>query len=212
MSRARDMANLGVQAGSGFDASDLTTGTLGNTVQDNITRLGTVTSGTFNGTFPSGHVIQTVTNELAGAINTKPNSSSNETNPTWTDVLSCNITPSSGTKCICFVNAIIGSQATGNSGYIWTRLLRDSTTLSPSDISSYDWDSSDSPMSTDTTHQYARSAFDTHGANGSTQVTYKFQISNQNASYNVYVGRGHSSEDLAYGSAQATRIIVMEIK
>ena len=50
MSRARDLANLGDQAGSGFDASDLTTGTLGNTVQDNITRLGTVTTGTFNGT------------------------------------------------------------------------------------------------------------------------------------------------------------------
>ena len=58
------MANLGAQAGSGFDASDLTTGTLGNTVQDNITRLGTVTTGTFNGTigtndaFPAGHVVQ----------------------------------------------------------------------------------------------------------------------------------------------------------
>ena len=49
MSRARDLANLGDQAGSGFDASDLTTGTLGNTVQDNITRLGNVTTGTFNG-------------------------------------------------------------------------------------------------------------------------------------------------------------------
>lgn len=47
------MANLGAQAGSGFDASDLTTGTLGNTVQDNITRLGTVTTGTFNGTIGS---------------------------------------------------------------------------------------------------------------------------------------------------------------
>ena len=56
------MANLGAQAGSGFDASDLTTGTLGNTVQDNITRLGTVTTGTMNNTigssatFPSGVV------------------------------------------------------------------------------------------------------------------------------------------------------------
>jgi len=65
MTRARDMANLGVQAGSGFDASDLTTGTLGNTVQDNITRLGTVTTGTFDGTigssatFPAGHVTRT---------------------------------------------------------------------------------------------------------------------------------------------------------
>ena len=62
MSRARDMANLGDQAGSGLDASDLTTGTLGNTVQDNITRLGTVTTGTMNNTigssatFPAGMV------------------------------------------------------------------------------------------------------------------------------------------------------------
>ena len=58
------MANLGAQAGSGLDASDITTGTLGNTVQDNITRLGTVTSGTMNNTigsnatFPRGHIIQ----------------------------------------------------------------------------------------------------------------------------------------------------------
>jgi len=57
MSRARDLANLGDQAGSGFDASDLTTGTLGNTVQDNITRLGTVTSGTLShGTTLQGYV------------------------------------------------------------------------------------------------------------------------------------------------------------
>ena len=64
MTRARDMANLGSQAGSGLDASDITTGTLGNTVQDNITRLGTVTTGTMNNTigssatFPAGHIIQ----------------------------------------------------------------------------------------------------------------------------------------------------------
>ena len=43
MSRARDLANLG-----DINASDLTTGTLGNTVQDNITRVGVVTNGTFN--------------------------------------------------------------------------------------------------------------------------------------------------------------------
>ena len=60
------MANLGSQAGSGLDASDITTGTLGNTVQDNITRLGAVTTGTMNNTigssatFPSGHTLQIV--------------------------------------------------------------------------------------------------------------------------------------------------------
>ena len=41
MSRARDMANLGAQAGSGFDASDLTTGTLSIT-QFRTTLLGWV--------------------------------------------------------------------------------------------------------------------------------------------------------------------------
>jgi len=61
VSRARDMANLGAQAGSGFDASDLTTGTLGNTVQDNITRLGTVTTGTFNGTLGTSSISDQLT-------------------------------------------------------------------------------------------------------------------------------------------------------
>ena len=61
MSRARDLANLG-----DINASDITTGTLGNTVQDNITRLGTVTTGTMNNTigssatFPAGTVLQVV--------------------------------------------------------------------------------------------------------------------------------------------------------
>jgi hypothetical protein len=63
VSRARDMANLGSQAGSGLDASDITTGTLGNTVQDNITRLGVVTNGTsatfpFDGSTDAGRIIQ----------------------------------------------------------------------------------------------------------------------------------------------------------
>ena len=35
---------------TGITASHINSGTLGNTVQDNITRLGTVTTGTFNGT------------------------------------------------------------------------------------------------------------------------------------------------------------------
>ena len=51
---------------SGVDAGHLTTGTLGNTVQDNITRLGVVTTGTMkntihsDATFPAGHIIQSV--------------------------------------------------------------------------------------------------------------------------------------------------------
>tara|TARA_R100000234_G_scaffold112933_1_gene86953 strand:- start:553 stop:1191 length:639 start_codon:yes stop_codon:yes gene_type:complete len=212
------MANLGTQAGSGFDASDLTTGTLGNTVQDNITRLGTVTTGTMKNTihsdttFPAGHVIQTVTNEDTDGTSASGNSSSNATSPVWTDVVSVNITPSSGTKCICFVDAILGSAATSNSGYMWARVLRDSTTLGASDLSSYDWPSMQSPIGTDLVFQYSRSAYDAHGADGSTQITYKFQISNQHSSYAIYAGRNGGTVDTSYGSAQSSRIIVMEVK
>ena len=48
MTRARDMANLGSQAGSGLDASDITTGVLpvGVTGGSGLTALGTVATGT----------------------------------------------------------------------------------------------------------------------------------------------------------------------
>ena len=42
---------------SGVDAGHITTGTLGNTVQDNITRLGVVTTGTMNNTIGSSATI-----------------------------------------------------------------------------------------------------------------------------------------------------------
>tara|TARA_B100000214_G_scaffold373149_1_gene352864 strand:+ start:7185 stop:7940 length:756 start_codon:yes stop_codon:yes gene_type:complete len=88
MSRSRDLADAGSKANfldnvsadinttyapkaspaftgtpTGITASHLTTGTLGNTVQDNITRLGTVTTGTIDNTigsnaiFPTGAVV-----------------------------------------------------------------------------------------------------------------------------------------------------------
>ena len=63
------MANLGSQAGSGLDASDITTGTLGNTVQDNVTRLGTVTVGNLSNTaivHRTGTIIQTVAENYIG--------------------------------------------------------------------------------------------------------------------------------------------------
>ena len=55
---------------SGVDAGHLTTGTLGNTVQDNITRLGTVTTGTFNGTLGAGMVVNVASNSANTSVNT----------------------------------------------------------------------------------------------------------------------------------------------
>tara|TARA_R110000803_G_scaffold46445_1_gene97507 strand:+ start:149 stop:739 length:591 start_codon:yes stop_codon:yes gene_type:complete len=52
MTRARDMANLGSQAGSGLDASDITSGVLpsGVTGGSGLTALGTVASGIWEAT------------------------------------------------------------------------------------------------------------------------------------------------------------------
>ena len=51
MTRARDIANLGTQAGSGLDASDITTGAIGSAV------TGSPALTLTNATFPAGHII-----------------------------------------------------------------------------------------------------------------------------------------------------------
>ena len=165
-----------------------------------------------NCTFPAGHVLQTVTAEDIDGTVAKPNSGSNSTNPTWIDVVTVSITPSSGTKCICFADAILGSQTTEGNTYIWVRIVRDSTVMRLTDVSSYDWVSLGSPETTHNCHQYSRIGYDTHGANGSTAITYKLQISNQNLNFNVYAGRSHADHTSSYGSAQSSRIVVMEVQ
>ena len=165
-----------------------------------------------NCTFPAGHILQTVTAEDIDGTAGKPNSGSNSTNPTWLDVVTVSITPSSGTKCICFADAILGSQTTEGNTYIWVRIVRDSTVMGLTDVSSYDWVSLDSPATTHNAHQYSRIGYDTHGANGSTAITYKLQISNQNLNFYVYAGRSHADHTSSYGSAQSSRIVVMEVK
>ena len=118
MSRARDMANLGAQAGSGFDASDLTTGTLGNTVQDNITRLGTVTTGTMNNTigssatFPTGHVIQTIAKRAT--TNSDSTTSSEVANISGDSTsFEQQITITSGNKVLVTINGILSMLRSG---------------------------------------------------------------------------------------------------
>ena len=63
MTRARDIANLGTQAGSGLDASDITTGTMGAvTLGDSVV-------------FPAGHVVQTVYGSSTAVTSTTSTSS-----------------------------------------------------------------------------------------------------------------------------------------
>ena len=112
MSRARDLANLG----DGITASDvpnlagdkITSGTLSNTVQDNITRLGIVTTGTMKNTihsdttFPAGHIIQI-------KFDTSATQSSGNG---WQTAISNSITMSSDSNkllCIATISVQVGS-------------------------------------------------------------------------------------------------------
>ena len=74
MTRSRDMANLGSQAGSGLDASDITTGVLpvGVTGGSGLTALGTVASGTLGLAVAGNSVGWSVTGAARGGSTAWP--------------------------------------------------------------------------------------------------------------------------------------------
>jgi hypothetical protein len=114
MTRARDMANLGSQAGSGLDASDITSGVLpsGVTGGSGLTALAsnpTVTLGS-NATFPAGHIIQveTITS------NERTTTTSSAWDAKWT--YSQTITPNKASSNI-WLCATFQCYASGGQGY-----------------------------------------------------------------------------------------------
>ena len=157
---------------------------------------------------PAGTIKQIVSGQRtttatcsAGSTNTDPGSN-------WVDVLSVNITPASGTKCMIMIDAIVGTN--GASGYALVRVLRDSTQLNKIDGRTYGWEAL-AAAGTQVSVPYSRIIYDTHGANGSTQVTYKIQLGRQNASYDVFIGRSYSGSDNTYSSSRSTTMTIMEI-
>ena len=128
MTRARDMANLGSQAGSGLDASDITTGVLpfGVTGGSGLTHLAsnpTVTLGS-NATFPAGHVIQVLT-----ATNSTEANTTSESFVAMS--LGLNITPNStSSRFFIICNTSGYNNGGGNHVGYWT-IYRDSTNLGP---------------------------------------------------------------------------------
>ena len=137
MSRARDMANLGSQAGSGLDASDITTGTLGNTVQDNITRLGTVTTGTMkntihsDATFPQAHILKIERSEQSSKV------TSNSTT-TWNSILTDSITISANNKVLIIIGIPCAVNTDGSPGEIKIEQTGTASATVLSDVSVFD--------------------------------------------------------------------------
>ena len=158
---------------------------------------------------PPGTIIQTVSGERTTTATCDAGSTNSDPGSDWVDVLSVNITPSSGTKCVIMIDAVVGTN--GGNGYALVRVLRDSSQLNKIDGRTYGWEALVA-AGTQVTVPYSRIIYDTHGANGSTQVTYKIQLGRQNASHNVFIGRSFTGSDNPYDSSRSTTMTIMEVQ
>tara|TARA_B100000287_G_C20434374_1_gene702908 strand:- start:314 stop:838 length:525 start_codon:yes stop_codon:yes gene_type:complete len=160
----------------------------------------------------SGRIIQV-------ASTTKTDSTSTNSN-SYVDItgMSVTLTPKSGTKCLVSYNIIVGGSSGGWSCGI--KLLRDSTAIGNGDQwnaqnfhcsrGGFLTDQSGYVMGGNMDYKF----LDTHGANGSTAVTYKLQwISPYSQQPTFYLNRsGSASGNYVYSpNYMASTITVMEV-
>ena len=156
-----------------------------------------ITNSGVTGTGVGGKILQVVSGTTTTQV-----SLSNSTTLTDTG-LTATITPASGTKILVIINQpfYVGSYNFAGDSYGRIKVLRDSTSLSEQllghDSVSAGW----FEMWSNFTFTY----LDTHGANGSTAVTYKTQFAGK-SSTEVYVQR--SSE----GYSQRANINLLEVQ
>jgi len=199
---------------TGITGTHITSGTLGNTVQDNITRLGTVTAGNLSNTaivYPTGFVIGSHT-----AINLgyATSSSGSASSPSWVDGVTIAYTPQSGSKILLLIDAWIGTNSMLSYGMHRTTKtpaggsmveLRCGTTTS---YKQWQMSSSGDVWQLE---NVGGSIWDVHGQDGSTEITYKIQCARQGGS-NVHMGRPYDDPTATAGSSAATQISILEIK
>ena len=124
--------------------------------------------------------------------------------------LSVTLTPSSGTKCYVSYTVNVGGQSGYGQGLA---LFRDSTQIYLADASgsifrgsNYDYSANNDKIDT-----MAGQFLDTHGADGSTAVTYKIQIYVAQPGYTSRVNRAQSTGDNRTYGRCASQITVMEV-
>ena len=124
--------------------------------------------------------------------------------------LSVTLTPSSGTKCFISYTVNIGGETGYDAGIA---LLRDSTQIYLGDASGSRQRLS-SYYVIDAGHKtYGASGqfLDTHGADGSTAVTYKLQMYVAEPGRTTRVNRSHNHSDSRTYGISASQITVMEV-
>ena len=123
--------------------------------------------------------------------------------------LSVTLTPASGTKCLVSYNVNLGGEGSYKQGIA---MFRDSTQIYLGDasgskirLSSFNYTANSG------LEDHGGSFLDTHGANGSTAVTYKLQIYVATPGRTSRINRSHSESDDRYYARTASEITVMEV-
>jgi hypothetical protein len=187
----------------------LSVGGLGSGVVNTATLANGAASGS-KLTMPAGSVIQVVQSVKTGIDSYSTGSST--LSDSYFDIsgLSVTLTPSSGSKCFVSYTVNVGGQAGYGQGLA---LFRDSTQIYLADasgniqrLSNFDYTVDNKKVDS-----MAGQFLDTHGANGSTAVTYKLQMYVAEPGWTTRVNRSQSTaNDRDYGRG-ASSITVMEI-
>jgi len=178
-----------------------------------IVNTATLADGAASGsklTMPSGSVIQTV--QSIKTTTQSYSTGSSTLSDSYFDItgLSVSITPSSGTKCFVSYTVNVGGQAGYGQGLA---LFRDSTQIfqGAADGNTIRLSNFDYTVDNKKIDSMAGQYLDTHGANGSTAVTYKLQMYVAEPGWTSRVNRSQSTaSDRDYGRG-ASSITVMEI-
>ena len=187
----------------------LSVGGLGSGVVNTATLADGAASGS-KLTMPAGSVIQVV---QSVKTNTQSFSTGSQTlSDSYFDIsgLSVSLTPASGTKCLVSYAVNVGGQAGYGQGLV---LFRDSTQiyLGNADGSTIRLSNFDYTVDNKKVDSMSGQFLDTHGANGSTAVTYKLQMYVAEPGWTTRVNRSQSTaSDRDYGRG-ASSITVMEI-
>ena len=187
----------------------LSVGGLGSGVVNTATLADGAASGS-KLTMPTGSVIQTVQSVKTDTQSFSTGSST--LSDSFFDItgLSVTLTPASGTKCFVSYSVTVGGEA-GYGGGI--ALFRDSTQVfrGPASGSRVRLSNFVQQHEQNQLDVLSNQFLDTHGANGSTAVTYKLQMYVATPGRTTRVNRGQTwSDSRAFGSI-VSHITVMEI-
>jgi len=125
------------------------------------------------------------------------------------------ITPQSGSKVLVSINLQFGSEDNSYAGF---KLLRDSTmigagTEGTGNMSNITFGTVQGQSGNNNfrVRSASYSILDTHGANGSTNVTYKLQFASLYATRHIYINRPYTADNNAYNIFGSSTITAIEV-